>query len=260
MGWFIGSGLRLRRRVVRENLGAAFSLPPRETAQLTQRIYAHLGRVLLETLRLPLLNQDKAREIIGEEALTRLMALRRPERGVLVLTGHLGNWDLLACAAAKVGLPITVVTRSIHQRSMNRWWMRVREACGVRFVPARGSAMKILRALRRGDLVCLALDQHEPGGVVVPFLGRPAATSTGLARLASATGAPVVAAFLVADPEYRVVLEAPLAPPASKDEQDIVVATARYTRAIEEFVRRYPEQWFWVHRRWKVAQNSPLNL
>lgn len=253
LGWFIGSCLRLRRGVVVSNLRCSSLGTESRSEGLVRRIYAHLGRVLIETLRLPRLDERRAKALVGGEALAQLGALRQRGRGVLVLTGHLGHWDLLACAAARAGLPVTVVTRDIRQRQLNGWWMRVRRAHGVHFLPARDSALGILAALRRGDLVCLALDQHQPGGAVVPFFGRPAATSTALARLARATKAPVVGAFLVSDPHYRTVLR-----PISEADprislEDAVRATAQYSGIIEDLVRQYPEQWFWVHRRWKVA-------
>jgi len=134
--------------------------------------------------------------------------------------------------------------------------MRTRGRCGVTLHGARGSAREIVAALRRVELVAVVLDQHEPGGVAVPFFGRPAATNASLARLARLSGAPVLPTFLVrTDDGFSLELGEALT--IARDDDDVAQATARFTEAIEHAVRKHPEQWLWLHRRWKLPDPTP---
>ena len=133
--------------------------------------------------------------------------------------------------------------------------MAEREACGVTLLPAEGSAAKIKTALRNNEIVAMVLDQHEPGGIPTSFFHRSAATGAALARLARATKAPVLPVFLIRK-SYAFQLEVlePLTLRCTSDRMaDIKENTTTFTRVIEEQVRRYPEQWLWVHRRWKIS-------
>ena len=253
LGWLAFSVLRVRRGVTLENLRrASLDLSAARRLELARRIYDHLCAGALEFLRLKRLTPDRAKEIIGPDALARLDGLRQG-RGALVLTAHLGHWDMLACCAALSGLPLTVVTRQIKSSWLNRHWMSQREACGVRLL-AEGSAASVLRALRNGELVALVLDQHQPGGLELPFLGRPAATNAALARLALRTGAPVVPAFLIrSDDGYRLELGEALSLQQTGDEEaDVLENTKRFLQVLQHQVLDHPEQWLWLHRRWKV--------
>jgi KDO2-lipid IV(A) lauroyltransferase len=249
------SVLRIRRRVTLSNLELALGLSGRAAVQLGSRGYAHLCTGALEFLRLRQLTPERASEVVGSAAMAELQRLRASGRGLLVLSAHLGNWDLLACAAGRAGLPVNVVTRQIKAASINRYWMRQRESCGVRLLPARRSAAAVLAALRRNEIVAMVLDQHEPGGLEVPYFGRNAATADSLARLARATRAPVVPAFLLRQGrEYVLQLMKPVSVQATADRRrDILEATALFTMIIEQQVVLHPEQWLWLHRRWKVG-------
>jgi len=252
IGVLLWSVLRIRRRVVLGNLRRALGVSGARGRALGRRVCQHFARSALEVLRLPLLDAERARLVIGDADLARIETLRRRGRGVLVLTAHLGAWDTLACAAARRGLPLNVITRRIKGALVDGFWMDQRRRCGVKLLPATGSAARIREALRRNELVALVLDQHDPAGVVVPFFGRPAATSTALARLERMTGAPVLPAFLVREegaPGLRLELGAvvELSSGSSMGER-----TAAYTRIVEEAVRAHPDQWLWLHRRWKV--------
>jgi KDO2-lipid IV(A) lauroyltransferase len=250
LAWILG----LRRRVAVRNIETTLGLGRRAARRLARRGYRHLGQAMVEFLAVGSLDREAARRILGEEPLQRVDGWRRG-RGVLVLGAHLGNWDLLACAAARAGLPVNVVTRELKSSWLNRFWMAQREACGVRLLPAVGSARAVVHALRRNEVVALVLDQHEPGGLVVPFLGRPAATSAAMARLARATGAPVVPAFLLRGGDgYRARVLDPVSLRRTEDpRRDHWENTAHFSRIIEQEVRARPAQWFWVHRRWKVG-------
>lgn len=259
LGAFLFSFVRARRKVTLGNLQAALDLPPAAAQRLGREVYAHLATGALEFLQIPALTPRRARAVLGESGLAQLERLLSGGHGLLVLTAHLGNWDLLACAAALCGLKVNVVTRTIKASWLNQFWMAQRAACGVKLWPASGSSLAILAALRRNEIVALVLDQHEPRGSILPFFRRPAATGTSLARLARATGTKVVPAFLLRAPGgYRLEVQDPLPLTKTDDRrQDILRNTLTYLQVIEAAVRRNPEQWLWLHRRWKVPSGAP---
>ena len=254
LGWLLWHLLRIRRGLAITQIGGALALSRTAASALAKRSYLHLGALVVDYLRLPLLTAERARELLGSRQLETLARLAQG-RGALILTAHLGYWDLLACAAAKCGLRVNVITREIRGSRVNQFWMAQRRRCGVRLLPASGVAFDVVRALRRGEIVALALDQHQPGGLEVPFFRRRAATSTSLARLALATGAPVVPAFLVRgdSDELQFCLGEPISV------REVGNATRDFNQAIEAAVRLHPEQWFWVHRRWKVGDEEAWN-
>jgi len=254
LGWLAFSVLRVRRRVTLDNLHRALGLPPGECVEVAARVYRHLCTGALELLRVHRMSRLQAEEVLGAEGAGRLRAHLAAGRGVLVLGAHLGQWDLLACAAARCGFTVNVVTRDIKATWLNRYWMEQRQACGVRLLPASGSARAIVAALRRNEMVALVLDQHEPGGAIIPFFERPAATATGLARLALGTKAPVVPVFLLREGAgFRLLVEEPVQlRPTGDRQRDVLDGTARLAQVVEAQVRACPDQWLWLHRRWKV--------
>jgi Kdo2-lipid IVA lauroyltransferase/acyltransferase len=254
LGWFAFHVLRVRRAVAVSNLRLALGLDVPQARRLAARVYVHLATGAIELLRVSALRPERAAALLGEQGLARLRALLADGHGVLVLSAHLGHWDLLACASARCGIPVTVVTRSIKSSSLNRFWMDERSACGVRLLPAKGSARAVVNALRRSEAVAMLIDQHEPGGEEVSFFGRPAATSAALARFARATRAPVVAAFLVRTTGgFRMEITDPL-PLRWTDHRgaDLRLATQQLTQVLERVIAQHPEQWLWLHRRWKL--------
>ncbi|MCB9538804.1 MAG: lysophospholipid acyltransferase family protein [Myxococcales bacterium] len=172
-----------------------------------------------------------------------------------MLTAHLGNWEVLVRAGAALGVPVSIVTRRFRAAWAERAWRRLRRG-GAGLIVAEGGARAVLAALAAGEVVGYVLDQHMPPrrAVWVPFFGRPAATSPDLARLARLTGAPVVPLFTWRGPDGRHVVEvqAPVALPRTADAAaDILEGTRRCAAVVEAAVRARPEQWLWIHRRWK---------
>lgn len=244
---------RVRRGVAVGNLARALGLNPQQCKAMARRVYDHLCSGALEFLQIGRLTPTRARQVMGP-GLEKLRQIQSQGRGVLVLSGHLGSWDLLACAASLSGLKVNVVTRRIKTTWLNRFWMEQRRQCGVRLLPAAGSARAIVRALRRNEVVAIVLDQHEPQGAPVSFFGRPAATGTALARLALLTDAPVVPAFLLReDGGYRLAVHDPLELVRTADHRaDVISNTSLFTQVLQAEIESAPEQWLWLHRRWKV--------
>jgi Kdo2-lipid IVA lauroyltransferase/acyltransferase len=246
--------LRIRRRVALENLEKALDLSPSERRQLAEEAYVHLIRGALEFSMIGRLRPEQAAAILGEHSTRMISALLAREKGLLILTAHLGQWDLLACAAARCGFRVNVITRSIKNSWINRYWMNQRRRCGVNLLPSKGSARRVIAALRRNEIVAMVLDQHDPDGLILPFFGRKAATSSSLARLARITRAPVVPAFLIRRENafFCKILDPIPIEVSSNRFQDLMTNTARFNEILEQSIRETPSQWLWLHRRWKA--------
>lgn len=263
LGDLIYRALPGRRAVARENLALAFGRErsSEEIALLCRRSFQHLGMMVMEVCAFLLAPLVFVRSLVSVEGIEHLKSAMAQGRGALVLTAHFGNWELLAASHVLTGYPLSVVARPLDHPLLDRLATRLRERSGVEVIAKRWALPSMLAALRRGRMVGILLDQNSSRreGTFVPFFGVPASTSKSLALLALRTGAPVVPIFThrEADGRHRVLI-GPALPVASTGdrERDLHAATAAFTVAIEEVVRRWPEQWFWVHRRWKTRPLS----
>jgi KDO2-lipid IV(A) lauroyltransferase len=260
--------LPVRRRVIRENLERVFggAVPDEEITRLAQAHYAHLGRLALEFLFFPLLSAARRAAMVRVENLAVLEAALARGKGVLVLTGHFGNFEV-ATAAGLASYPHARGRFYFVRRPVKPGWLddlvtrRFRRA-GFGVLPKRGGLEAILDRLDAGDLVVFPFDQHagRRDGVVVEFFGHPAGTFRSLAILALSTGAPVVPAASWREAGGRHVLrfEEPVEAIESDDVDEAIRRTTRaYNAALEHLILRHPEQWWWVHRRWKAAAGAP---
>jgi len=249
LAWTLGR--RDRRRTL-DHLALAFpDLPERDRRSLGRDCFRHQGMNLAECLHL--LHHDCADlgrhvEIHGWEELEQARATGRP--GIL-LTGHCGNWELLAATLNCRGLGMAVVARSLDEPRLQGMLAGLRRRFGTATIErgSEGAARHILGTLRRGGMLGMLIDQDtKVDGVWVPFFGRPAFTPVGAAKLALRQGTQVVPAFIERRPDgtHLVRIFPPLELPEDPQE-----ATARMTELIEEQVRRRPEQWVWMHRRWR---------
>ncbi len=239
------------------NLAVAFpALDAAERRRIGRRSFQHLGVLFVElaaTLAHPLERTLGALSLEGLEHLEGVMAAGGR---ALILTAHLGNWELLAAAHRLTGYPLAIVVRPLDSAPLNALADRLRRKSGVELIDKRGALRPALRALADGRMVAILLDQnaarHE--SVFVPFFGRAASTSKSLAVLAVRTGTPVVPIFIRREGRrHRVMVHPPLVPPAVNDaERAVVELTMRCTAAIETAVRQVPEQWLWMHNRWRT--------
>ena len=247
-----------RRRAALANLAIAFpDLPEAERRRLCRRSFEHLGLMAVElcfALSRPL---ERVLERVRVEGLGHLRAAMERHGRVLVLTAHVGNWELLSVAHRLTGFPLTIVVRPLDAPALNALAERLRLKAGVELVAKRGALRAVLSALDRGRMVGVLLDQNASRreGVFVPFFGRPASTSKGLALLAMRTRAPVVPIFAhrEADGRHLVAIH-PALEASGTPERDraIIDLTMRCNAAIEAAIRRTPEQWLWIHRRWRT--------
>jgi KDO2-lipid IV(A) lauroyltransferase len=266
LGEALGSAawvLRLRRRVALEGLRRAFPERTEEERRATGRAaYRQLGRSLAEIALSRGIRDADLEELVRFEGWDRYESARAGGRGVVVAVAHFGNWELLARACARRGVPLTAITRALRGR-LNERLLAARREGGLRELPDRGSSGAALRLLRRGETLAVVIDQNmRPSrGVFVDFFGEPACTTPAAAVLALRTGAPLLAAFPVRGPDgtHRVWLEGPFAPPPGTRGRSAVKAlTQEVTRAVERAVRAHPDHWFWVHRRWKTRPPEGL--
>ncbi|MBF0230476.1 MAG: lysophospholipid acyltransferase family protein [Desulfamplus sp.] len=185
-------------------------------------------------------------------------------RGVLVIIGHIGNWELLAASIATIGYKNSILYRKLDFAPLERLILEMRQKYGTVLIPLKGASRKVDQLLASGELVGTLIDQSmDPWwykGVFVEFLGRPACTNSGVASLVLRTGNAVVPAYTVREGFNHVMYFEPEIPTVCTGDtiNDIEINTQNYTSAIESIVRRYPDQWFWIHNRWKFKNYSLL--
>jgi KDO2-lipid IV(A) lauroyltransferase len=214
---------------------------------------------LCATLARPL---EETLQKIRVEGLDHVRRAMETHGRALVLTAHLGNWELLTVAHRLTGYPLAIVVRPLDSPWLNALAGRLRGKSGVELIAKRGALRPVLRALGEGRMVGILLDQNASRreSVFVPFFGRPASTSKSLALLAVRTGAPVLPIFIHRDARggHRITVHAPLSVPApNAGEQAVLELTMRCTAAIEAAVREAPEQWLWIHNRWRTRPAGP---
>ncbi|MDW7711127.1 MAG: lysophospholipid acyltransferase family protein [Deferrisomatales bacterium] len=248
------------RKVARENAGRAFpDWGASDVSALVRRNFAHLGETAAESVGLARTDREELLARCRFEGLEHLEAALGQGRGALVLTAHLGNWELAGLAMSARGYPFFAVGRRQANPLIDRRVTRLRESFGGRLIHHREAVRPVLRALRVGGVVAFLMDQRASSreGVRSRFFGRPVATNQGLALLALKTGAPVVPGFGERVGARHVIrVGTPVPPPTggSREEQ-VRRYTEAFDAAIEAAVLRRPEQWFWVHRRWRLPRN-----
>lgn len=253
---------RLRRTGLR-NLELAYpELIDAERERRLRCLYRYLGWQMAEFCQMQRYTRENTRSLARYDGLEHYLAARDRGNGVLIVTAHLGAWELSSFWHSLMGYPMTMVIRRLDNPRVDALVNGIRCRHGNKVVHKDDFARGLLSAMRRGETVGILMDTNmtPPQGVFVPFFGVPACTASGLARVALRTGAAVLPGFMVWEPaEEKYVLrfgaEIPLAQ-TGDDERDVVENTARFTAAIEEAIRRSPDQWLWVHRRWKTRPDG----
>ncbi len=259
LGGTLGA-LGLRRRVAEANLARAFpERTPAERGAILAAHYRELGRVAFEYARLPELARAPAGEVARVEGVEHLERARAAGRGAVLMSGHFGNFEL---GVAVVGgyHPVELVVRPLSNPGVEQVLARARTAAGVGQISAVTGTRRAYQALREGRWVAMLGDQDgRRHGVFVPFLGRPASTPIGPARIALATGAPIIMGFDLRQPDGRHVIEIepPIEPGDPREPGAAERLTALHVARLERRVRERPECWFWLHRRWKTAPPAP---
>lgn len=267
LGNFIGllwfDVLRIRRQVAIENVQRAFpNLSLNEQVQMARHSLMHMGRTLVEYTSFPFAGRKKFDQQFVTTGEENFKAAFEKNKGVLLLTLHLGNGDLALAALSRRGFPIYLISKQFKTKWLNDLWFGMREKHGTKFISHEKSSFEILRALKKNGAVVFVLDQFmgPPIGVRTQFFGHETGTAAGLALMASRTGAPVVPCYTFrrSDGLVEMVFEPELPSYSNESGSDdsstdakISLLTQIYTDKIESIVRKYPEQWMWIHRRWK---------
>jgi KDO2-lipid IV(A) lauroyltransferase len=249
------------------NLQLAF---PEKSAHERRRIlrgeFTSLGRQLAEVCLFPSYTRENVTKIVVYDGFENFERAEARGKGVIYLTAHLGGWELSAFSHSIQGHPLHVVMRGMDNPFLDRFITHLRTMHGNRAVDKDNFVRGLLSAMKAGETVGILMDTNmtPPQGVFVDFFGIPACTASGLARIALRTDAAVVPGFTIWDRElrkYRLRFDPALALIRTGDEEaDIVANTALFTKVIEEYVRRYPDQWLWVHRRWKTRPAGEKSL
>ncbi len=255
------------RQVGQRNLAMAF---PEKSAAERERIlrgvYLSLGRLLAEIPKFPEYTKENVDRIAVYDGLENYLAARDRGMGVLFMTAHLGGWEIGSFVHSLHGHWLNIVVRDLDNPLLNRWVKHLREMHGNRTYDKNHFARGLMAAMKRGETVGALMDTNmtPPQGVFVNFFGVPACTAVGIARVAMHTGAAVLPAFTVWDEalgKYRVCFQPAIPTVDTGDaEADAIANTQNYTAAIERIVRAYPDQWLWVHRRWKTRPEGEPSL
>jgi KDO2-lipid IV(A) lauroyltransferase len=252
-------GLGRLRRVGQRNLELAMpEMPALSRNRILRHVFRNLGWQLVEFCRMPRYTAENTRGWLRTEGLLHYLSAQARGKGVLVLTGHLGAWELSSFYHSLMGHPMGMVIRRLDNRPLDAYVNGIRCLHGNRVLHKDDFARGLLTAMRAGDTVGILMDTNmtPPQGVFARFFGIEACTASGLARVALKTGAAVLPGFVLWEPgEKQYVLhfgpEIEFARTGDA-EADILAATQRCNDVLESWIRRYPDQWLWIHRRWKT--------
>lgn len=248
-----------RAKIAYSNMRAAFSeeKDPPLIRKTVKELYRNFGETLVEILRIPKMDKAYMEKYVKIENADRVDRALRKGRGLIFLTGHFGNWELLSIASALSGFPLLVLAREQKMKRLNNALNAYRESKGCKVIKKGMATREIYEHLKNNGIVGILSDQDAgKRAIFVNFFGRPTSTPKGAFTLAGKTGAIIIPAFIarVKGPYYRLILEAPLEVP-SGDASGELEAMQAFASVMEKYIRRYPEQWLWLHKRWK---STPL--
>lgn len=265
MGLFWFYVVRYRRSLVLLNLERAYGheKTKRELYLIARENFIHYGLNLVEFLRLPsFTDQDFKRTINIRDTRSIDRALKKG-KGVILILGHYGNWDMAAIAQARAGFDCHIITKKAKQQSVDAFWQGIRMEMGVHLLPTEGSVFRILRLLKKNKIVVMIFDQRMRGknGIRVNFFKRPAATMRAVSLITMKTGAPVIPVFIWREGGVHIYETGPEIPLIHGDteEETMLLSTQRYNDVLEAFIRKHPEQWTWIHDRWKNRRSVASN-
>ena len=253
------------RRLAVANLVAAFPLRTSgECRAIARGMFSHFGRLLMALLKFSTMTPARMLAHVEFDGAERVASAHAQGKGVLLFTGHFGFWEINALVHALEMRPMAVLARPLDNPLLHSLLESVRRSTGNSVIYRRGAIRRVLRALSDNQAVAILIDQHmqSSDAIYVDFFDRPAATTSALAALALRTGAPVVPVFALPLPggRFRMVYEHPVDPPAADDPDAVRELTQRCTDVLEMYVRRYPDLWLWMHRRWRDVEPRSANV
>lgn len=248
------------RRIALKNLEMAGFAEPADRVRITDGVFRSIGRLLVSFAQFPSITRENVKEWIRYDGLENFQNALALGRGVLVATAHLGNWELSAFAHAWMTAPMNIVVRALDNSRIDAMVERRRALSGNRVIEKKDAARGILRALAAKEAVGILTDQNTTldQGVFVDFFGVKACAGSAFAKIAHHSGAAVVPGFaLWSEQERRYILRFY---PAVEMSGDVVADTQRIHSQLESVIRQYPDQWLWIHRRWKTRPPGEKSL
>lgn len=245
------------RRLTKEHLRFAFgdTKTEKEISKIARKVFINLGLSLIEILSLPKI-KNRLSSMIDIKDIKKIDDLLAKGKGAVAVTAHLGNWELIPIAFALRGYPANVIARPIYYEKYNEWITFLRSSMGVNVIYRTGSPKEVLRLLNKNELVGIAPDQDidSVDGIFVDFFGKKTHTPTGPVKIAMAAGSPIVPVFIVRNGrKHTIYIEDPIVIENVDDKSAAVKEyTQKWSNAVESYVRKYPEQWVWMHKRWKT--------
>lgn len=258
LGWVAGVVLRIRMREVRRHLAMAFPDRPASWRRRVGRAcYRHLGREGVAIFRLARLGAEEVIERTTMEGFHDFQEALAEGKGGIIITGHLGNWEIGGASVSARGVPLDVVAQRQANALFDADLNRTRNRLGMEIIERGDAPKEVLRSLRKGRAVALVADQNLlRGGIFIDFFGIPASTARGPALFALRTGAPVYLGVALRQPgwkqRYRVVMERVRVEETGDLDADVVCLTREHTARLQHFVTENPGQYFWQHKRWKT--------
>lgn len=237
-----------------------------ERQRIIHKVFRNLGRLLGEITQFPRFTQQNISSVVIYEGLENYQAAVAQGRGVILLTGHIGAWELSVFAHSLNGYPMSFLKRNVDNPLVERLADSYRLRSGNRSIDKKGSLREVLKTLKSGGVVGILADLNttREEGVFVNFFGVPACTTAGVATLALRTGAVVLPGYIVWDESariHRLHFEKPVATISTGNQrEDVLTNTQRYTKRLEDIIRRHPDQWLWIHRRWKTRPEGEPDI
>jgi len=246
------------RKRTQNNLNIVFGKEKdqRELEKLARLVFENVGKNVADAVRLKNMKWKKIEEITKIEGLEYFDNAYKMGKGVIPLTGHIGNFELLAAYFSLKGYKLSVIGRELYDPRLDALLVKSRESVGLENIPSSASVKQVIKALRSGRALGVLADQDSSKvrGVFVDFFGRPARTPVGPVLLAYKTQSPIVPMAIVRekDDKYKIIVKEPIELATSGDkEKDIIETTQKCTKVLESIIRDYPSQWLWMHDRWK---------
>ena len=264
LGEFMHAVSPHRRNVARQNLAAAFpEKPTEEIHRLARKVYHHLGLLVVETLRVPQMLQQGIEKYVDPPDLAPIRQELEEGRPIIVVTAHIGSWEIAGHTCSRMVVPLNSVARPLDNPFLEKYLAKQRELSGQRMIGKRGAVRDMVQTIKSGGSVAILLDQDaRRSGIFINFFGRPASTWPTPAALALKLGCTIVFGFVRRQPDrfhYNLILDSVFRPESTGNrEGDVLKLTQQMTDRLESCIRECPEQWFWVHRRWKTRPLDEL--
>ena len=251
--WFAPQQRRLACQHLRDSLPLT---DEHSTHTIAKQCFQHLGKTAVEFMQFPRLDNKHIQRYVTFEGIEHVEQALAQGKGAIVLTGHFGNWELLAASISATVAPLTPIVRELRSPRLNALVSHYRKKAGYATIDRDTGIRQALQCLRRNELLGIVADVDTTvSGVFVDFFGRRAYTPYSPVALALKTGAVILPTFIIRQPDgsHRAIIEPPLAlKRTSTKERDLFVNTQQFTKIIESYIRQYPAQWIWMHQRWKT--------